>query len=52
MDRVELVAMMSGGHGLPGDEAVEKLNRGTAPADQGGAGTTFVPGILTQPQGR
>ncbi len=52
MDRVELVTMMSGGHGLPGDEAVKKLNRGTAPADQGAGGTTFVPGTLTQPQGR
>lgn len=52
MDRVELVPMMSGGRGLPGEQAVEALNRGLAPADQSAGGTTFLPGNMTQPQGK
>ena len=50
MDRVELAAMMSGGRGLPGDEAVDKLNQGTAPAGQDSGSTTLLPGIVGQAQ--
>jgi hypothetical protein len=39
MDRVSVVAMRSGGRGMPGDEAVEKFEKGTA--DQSTATTTM-----------
>lgn len=45
MERVQVVAMISGGRGLPGGEAVEKLEKGTKKETDGGATPlTFVPG--------
>ncbi|MGD2109518.1 MAG: hypothetical protein PVI86_09010 [Phycisphaerae bacterium] len=51
MDRVDLVSAMSGGQGLPGDEAVQKMIQGTAPPDDSSGTTTFLPGVMAQPQG-
>jgi len=47
MDRVEFAPMMSGGRGLPGGEAVEAINRGTAAGAQGAGGST----LMALPQG-
>jgi hypothetical protein len=41
MERVEIVAMISGGRGLPGDEAVEKYEKGTA-KQQDSQSTSFM----------
>lgn len=48
MQRVEVSAMMSGGRGIPGDEAVAKFRKGTA-QDKGGdsSSATLVPSLLT-----
>ncbi|RME40310.1 MAG: hypothetical protein D6788_03590 [Planctomycetota bacterium] len=45
MDRVEVTAAMSGGRGLPGDEAVDVMYRGTKQAE--GTSSTTQPLILT-----
>jgi hypothetical protein len=52
MSRVEVKAMMSGGRGMPGDEAVEKYRQGTARPTGAGAETTLVaPGAAGAPGG-
>ena len=44
MERVQVVVMMSGGRGMPGDEAVEKFEKGTEQeTDSGSSPLTFVP---------
>lgn len=43
MDRVEVAAMMSGGRGMPGDEAVEKFKKGTKKEEGASQSTTFAP---------
>ncbi len=48
MQRVEVSAMMSGGRGIPGDEAVAKFRKGTA-QDKGkdSRSATLVPSLLS-----
>ena len=49
MDRVEVAPMMSGGRGMPGDEAVEKFIKGTgAEADKDSADLTTAPGMTSR----
>ena len=43
MGRVQVLTMMAGGRGLPGDEAVRKLARGTA--KEGGQSGGLMPGV-------
>jgi hypothetical protein len=51
MDRLEFKATMSGGRGLPGGEAVEVMQHGTSPAQEGAGGSALMPAIMAQPQG-
>jgi hypothetical protein len=41
MERVTVAVALAGGHGIPGDEAVDKMKRGTAMPKQQGGGTTI-----------
>ncbi len=51
MERVNVAVAMAGGHGIPGDEAIEKLKRGTAVPQQQSSGTTINIGGATSPGG-
>jgi hypothetical protein len=52
MGRVQVLAMMAGGRGLPGDEAVKKFTRGIA--KEGEQSGSLLPGVgmLPQSQGK
>lgn len=47
MDRVEVAQMISGGRGMPGDEAVEKFIKGTG-AEQEAGSSTLLPGGFSE----
>ncbi len=48
MERVQVATMMSGGRGMPGDEAVEKFKKGTADQNAAAASTMpMIPGMVS-----
>ncbi|MGB2985919.1 MAG: hypothetical protein WBE26_08550 [Phycisphaerae bacterium] len=49
MGRVEVAAMMSGGRGLPGDEAVEKYTQGTAQKSEDQSGSLALSPAMLAP---